>query len=283
MAPAGVLDAAPVDVPSVVCACGRACDPGECLTMSCFTGPVVPNARDAWDRPDEVAEWVRAHGPDDALLEPLLAAARSGGLSLRGRVDALTALESARAMLDAVQLRLIADMGTSDPDGRDWAREDVAAALHVSPMTAANRLELARAAVTRFPLAMKALDDGAITVMHVRRLVEGCARLDEVEAGWVEQLALSQAGAQTVGQFGKTVDQFAMMLDDASSQKRHELARKDRRVAVRALADGMAEFTAYAPLEQVAMAKVVVDALAARIHRGDPRTADQRRADVSTR
>ena len=277
VAPAASGDDAPTPFE---CECGFGCDQGDCRTVPVFVGPVVPTSRDAWDRPDEVAAWVRAHGPDDALVEPLLAAARSGGLSPRGRVDALAAVEQARAMLDAVQLRLIADMSERDPDGKEWAREEVAAALRISPITAANRMEIATAARTRFPLALKALNDGAITVLHVRRLVEGCVRLPDIEAGYVAQLVLAGAAGQTVGEFGKSVDQVAMLLDSASSEKRHELARKDRRIAIRAVADGMGELYANAPLEQLAMAKVVIDAIASRMHPGDPRTADQRRADV---
>jgi hypothetical protein len=96
----------------------------------------------------------------------------------------------------------------------------------------------------------------------------------------VQALVLDVAGEQTVGQFRTTVTKAVLKVDAAAQAHRHALALADRRVAFRAVADGMAELYAYLPLDQAAAAKTRLDTLAAATDPTDGRTSDQRRADT---
>lgn len=233
---------------------------------------------------DEVASWVRAVGPDPLLVEALLEAALSGRLSAAGRVDALAALEQADAMLEAAKIRVLAEMAVadaeSDPTGRQWAREDVAAALRISPRTAANRMALAETVASRFPAMLRLLGQGRATLMHARKLDELTINLDADTASRVEAAVLDAAQRETVGEFAKTAQRAVLRVDAASAEQRHELARKDRRVSVQPMSDGMAELFWRLPAEEAVEVCHRVEAATARPHPGDPRTADQRRSDA---
>ena len=93
----------------------------------------APSVIEAIDAPDDVAAWAVAHGPTDSSLLPLLTAVRTGRLGDEGRVNALVALAKSRAMIEAVELALVAQMDRADDSGKEWVREDIAAALRISP------------------------------------------------------------------------------------------------------------------------------------------------------
>ncbi|HLY33978.1 MAG TPA: DUF222 domain-containing protein, partial [Jatrophihabitantaceae bacterium] len=84
----------------------------------------------------------------------------------------------------------------------------------------------------------------------------------------------------TVGEFAQAVRRAVLMVDTASAEQRHEMARKDRRVAFLPTSEGMSEMYWLLPTDQAAAVKVRIDALAARCEPGDERTSDQRRSDA---
>jgi len=239
----------------------------------------APSVMEAIDAPDDVAAWAVMHGPTDSSLLPLLTAVRTGRLGDEGRVNALIALAKSRAMMEAVELALVAQMDRADNSDKEWVREDIAAALRISPTSATNRLRFARA-LARFPQTHKLLESGALTVMHARTLVDATAQLDDECAAIVETMVLAAADSQTVGEFAKTVRRAALTVDSASAEQRHELARNDRRVAFFPMSEGMSELYWFLPTDQAAAVKVRIDALAARCAPGDERTSDQRRSDA---
>ena len=118
--------------------------------------PYVPSLLDAAVVPDDVAAWAASVTPGSAVIKPL-AVLDPRRLSHEGRVDALAALDRHISWLQALQHRLLAVMAADptvatpagEPD-RHWVGEDVACALRLSAVTAADRLELAKA-LTRLP------------------------------------------------------------------------------------------------------------------------------------
>jgi hypothetical protein len=74
-----------------------------------------------------------------------------GSLTATERVDALIVLEQQRAWLDGVQQQLLAEVARGDTSRERWAREEVAAALGLAPVTAGSRLKNAEQLVTRLP------------------------------------------------------------------------------------------------------------------------------------
>src|SRR5439155_6500070 len=114
-----------------------------------------PSVADVLDSPDSVAAELATvrprpdHGGALAMLDPAV-------LSDAGRIDLLVALEHQIAWLTAAQQRVLASL-----DGRalDWAgkqtidytREQVGAALRLSPGHAADRLAVGRTLVDQLP------------------------------------------------------------------------------------------------------------------------------------
>jgi hypothetical protein len=240
-----------------------------------------PSLFDALAAPDSVAEFAAGHQPRADVLPLLLIAAESARLSAAGRVDAMTALARYRASLEAAELRLISEMARGDTSSKEYARDEVAAALHISPMTARARMEFASTLHARFGETVRQLEAGTITVLHARVLVEATNRLaEDADARRVEAVVLPRAAGQTVGEFRRAAERAVLKVDAAQAEHRHELAMRERRIAFRAAADGMAELYGYLPLTQAVAAKARIDALAAATDPADGRTSDQRRADV---
>ncbi|MDP9118194.1 MAG: hypothetical protein M3O28_13220, partial [Actinomycetota bacterium] len=122
-------------------------DPDDRIEVGAM--PYVPSVLDAQVAPDDVAAWAARMTPGSAVVTPL-AGVDPRRLSAAGRVDALVALEKQLAWLHAAQHRLLAVMVAAAPDqsvdglDKDWLREEVAAALRLSGVTASGRLQLAR-------------------------------------------------------------------------------------------------------------------------------------------
>jgi hypothetical protein len=118
--------------------------------------PYVPSLLDADVAPDDVAAWAATVTPGSAVVKPLVHVDVQR-LSYAGRVDALAALERQRSWIDAQQLRLLAVMAADPPVksptealDKEWLKEDIACALRLSALTAADRLQFAKA-MTRLP------------------------------------------------------------------------------------------------------------------------------------
>src|SRR5215468_1285102 len=96
-------------------------------------------------------------------------------LSGAGRVDLLVAFERHIALLQAAQQQVLASL-----DGRaldwsgtkliDYTREQVGAALRLSPGTAERRLSVARTLLERLPATLDLLRRGQLTYLHAMKL-----------------------------------------------------------------------------------------------------------------
>jgi hypothetical protein len=102
-------------------------------------------------------------------------------LTATERVDALIVLEQQRAWLDGLQQQLLAEVAVHDTSREKWAREEVAAALGLAPVTAGSRLKNAEQLVTRLPATLDALLAGRIKGMQATAITEATYVLtDEV-------------------------------------------------------------------------------------------------------
>lgn len=196
------------------------------------------------------------------------------------RLSHVVALKRCSAWLEALQLRSLASIGGTCPGGdpdpfrrslseleaAQWTREEVGAALRLSPASTHHRLSLARALCggpgppeptadaddrdsgqpsgqpwrPRLPDTYVALAEGSITVAHARAVVELTEPLDP-------------AGCATVE---------AAVLPEAHRQSPHTRARLERRTWVRPVEDGMAMLYALLPAEDARTAHAALDARA---------------------
>jgi hypothetical protein len=208
-------------------------------------------------------------------------------LSAEGRVDALAAMEKQLSWWKARQYRLLAVMAEEpvvktplDELDKHWVREDVACALRLSATTAAIRLELARE-LTRLPGTLDLLDSGGLTEHHARHLAETVMTLDDATATAVEAAVLAKAPDQSLATFKRAVRKAVLVAAPKPAEEAHDEAMTQRRVAWTPVGDGMSEIWMLLPDTGASTFMTAIDALARRVDRDDPRTADQRRADAA--
>src|SRR5215475_5253409 len=204
-------------------------------------------------------------------------------LSGAGRVDLLVAFERHIALLYAAQQHVLASL-----DGRaldwsgtkiiDYTREQVGAALRLSPGTAERRLSIARTLVDRLPATLELLRRGQLTYLHAMKLAEATVPFDTETAGKIEQRVLPRAPEQTLAQFGASLRRAVIAADPRRAEQRHEDALDQRRVVFTPQDDGITELWALLPADGAALVETVLNSLGNA--QTDERSADQRRADA---
>jgi hypothetical protein len=232
--------------------------------------------------PDAVAAELATslpRGDDTAallLLDP-------DALSDAGRVDLLVAFERHIALLQAAQQQVLASL-----DGRaldwsgtklvDYTREQVGAALRLSPGTAERRLAVARTLVDRLPATLELLRTGRVTYLHAMKLAEAISPFDTEITAKIEQRVLAQAPEQTLSQFGASLRRAVIVVDPRRAEQRHQDAIAARRVVFTPQDDGVTELWALLPADGAALIETVLNSLGSA--QTDERSADQRRADA---
>jgi uncharacterized protein DUF222 len=204
-------------------------------------------------------------------------------LSDTGRVDLLVAFERHIAMLQAAQQQVLASL-----DGRaldwsgttliDYTREQVGAALRLSPGTAERRLSIARTLVDRLPATLGLLRTGRVTYLHAMKLADAVNPFDEQTTAKIEQRVLTRAADQTLSQFGASLRRAVIAVDPREAEQRHEDAVGQRRVVFTPQDDGVTELWALLPADGAVVIETVLNFLGN--GQTDARTADQRRADA---
>ena len=237
---------------------------------------------DALECPDAVAAELASSLPraEDisalVLLDP-------DTLSDARRVDLLVAFERHIALLQAAQQQVLASLDgrALDWSGKkliDYTREQVGAALRLSPGTAERRLSVARTLVDRLPATLELLRGGRITYLHAMKLTEAVAPFDTETTTKIEQRVLRRAPEQTLAQFGTSLRRAVIAADPRRAEQRHEDAVAERRVVFTPQDDGVTELWALLPADGAALIEAVLNSLGNA--QTDNRSADQRRADA---
>ncbi|WP_018504261.1 HNH endonuclease signature motif containing protein [Parafrankia discariae] len=188
-------------------------------------------------------------------------------------------------------LRLLARFAELRPPeaGRDepfeeFAAEDVAAVLGVSPRSAAGQLLFACTVTRRLPHALKALHSGVLDVQRLRSLENAVRPLGAELAARVEERVLAGGARVNRGAFTDACRRAVHRLDPAGAAERARARRKERRVWVSAGEDGVSALSAVLPAEEATACYQRVDRIAQgiaadRVARGG-RSRDEIRADV---
>jgi hypothetical protein len=232
--------------------------------------------------PDAVAAEL-ATSPPCAEDTSALAMLDPDALSDAGRVDLLVAFERHIALLQAGQQHVLASLDgrALDWSGKkliDYTREQVGAALRLSPGTAERRLSIARTLVERLPATLELLRGGQLTYLHAMKLAEAIAPLDAETGAKIEQRVLTRAPEQTLAQFGTSLRRAVIAADPRRAEQRHQDAVAGRRVVFTPQDDGVTELWALLPAYGAAFIETVLNSLAS--GQTDDRSADQRRADA---
>jgi len=198
-------------------------------------------------------------------------------------VDAIVGFERLVGWAQARQARLIAALAERRAETgsvTDWAAEEVATALHQSSGTAAFRTRQATALVDRLPSTLALWEAGLLDQRRVTTITQATANLTAEHAAAVEARVLPKAPDQTAAQLQAALKKAIIAVDPDGAEERHEDARKGRRVALNPEDDGMASLWALLPAPAAVAAIEWLTRLARGCGSDDPRTMDERRADL---
>jgi ribose 1,5-bisphosphokinase PhnN len=168
------------------------------------------------------------------------------------------------------------------PDGFEFAADEIAAALTWTRRAASTHLSLALDLTEHLPEVGVALSEGAIDLPRARVIVDGLSGIELDVAVSVTQRALASAGSETTGQIGARLRRLVIHAGPDAARSRYRRGLDDRRVELGANPDGTATLTGcHLPSDRAAAALDRIHHLARHATTtGDPRTADQVRADV---
>jgi hypothetical protein len=226
-----------------------------------------------------------ALGPG-AVLASLLETVDPARVTPAERVALLRAAGRQEAWLFARRASVLATMGSLDREGRpcddeDWAREDTATALRISPLSANNQLHDARHLVTHLPATLKALSSGRLGVPHARTLADVTGALSREQADAVEQRVLGRGLSQTPGALRAAARRAVAAVDPAGFGERARLARAAKTISRENRGDGTGELRLGMPAEDLQLVWGYVTAKAEEpVAVGDERSMDTRRVDA---
>lgn len=166
---------------------------------------------------------------------------------------------------------------------RDFAGDELALALSVSPMTGRS-LVWEYGAIAALPGLVEAVEAGRLTARHVkafmRTVEEVSLTLEQRQA--IALIALARFVDQTPGEWTDLVRRLILTVDPQAAARRRSEKAAERRVRFYPQADEQGGMWLQAPVEQVARAEARLHAEATRLKAaGDPRSMDQLVCDVA--
>ncbi|MBC8093008.1 MAG: DUF222 domain-containing protein [Pseudonocardia sp.] len=201
-------------------------------------------------------------------------------------VDAVIGLERLSGWVAARQAAVLAELMARPVEGpqvlavRDWAGYEIAMALTVSRGSAEVRLAHAARLDGVLRPTRDLLETGRIDPSRARLICDRLAVLDDAKAGLAQERVLARAPGQTWSQLAAAVRRAILAVDPDGAAERHQKAKKQRRVDVFPDEDGMATFWARMSAPDAASSFEWLTRLARGMGADDPRTLDQRRADL---
>ncbi|MCK9893851.1 HNH endonuclease signature motif containing protein [Frankia sp. AgB32] len=163
----------------------------------------------------------------------------------------------------------------------EFAGDELAAELGMSPAVAGRRLAFAVGVVRRMPVAVTALGLGIIDLDRLSALERSTANLADEQADEVAGSVLKEGGRPSHNAFAAAVRRRVIRIDPEGADRRRRKAAAKRRVDMRTEVDGMGRLSALLPADRMVMAFRRIDVLARQTGgTDDERDLDQRRADV---
>jgi hypothetical protein len=127
---------------------------------------------------------------------------------------------------------------------REFAEDEIAMRLGISPMSAGYRLRFATALASPLSATATALATGIIDVAKARTIADGCQHLDPATAVEVESAVLSKAPQLSNGRLKSAFRKALITVDPVAAQMRCRSAKNQRGVWLTPLEDGVAELRA---------------------------------------
>ena len=184
---------------------------------------------------------VAADAFDVGVLESLDLAAVAEPADL---LEVLKALDKVEAWASARRVEVLTALAGTSPSGAYLAEvhleHEVAIARRTSDYAAGVAIDVARTITTAFPEFLAALRCGAVAWGHLAVLVDRTRFVTDPDAlAQIAARALARARTRTPGQFAGEVEKLVARFDPDAAERHRKARRKDRKVWVKRLADGM--------------------------------------------
>ncbi len=200
-------------------------------------------------------------------------------------IDAITGFERVIAWVGARQARLLAEFAARRP-GEDpaetsrWAPDEIALALSQSRITATAKLAQSVQLHEVLGDTLHAWETGRLDALKVRAISDATLRLDQTKARAVQNRVLPRAEGQTFAQLKAALKRAVLAVDPDGGDQRHNQAKKERRIVLTPVEDGMATLWAFLTAPHAQACYGWLTALARGLGKDDPRGMDARRADL---
>ena len=194
-------------------------------------------------------------------------------------VDTLTDLGSAAHTTNGTLDHDLLDALVTD-HAHGMAAAEIAAALHISPITARGRVEKAIDLHDGLPATHQALTHGLIDRGRAAVIAEHTDILDPETRTQVEHIVLPLAHGRTAGRLRPLIDRAVITADPQAADRRAKKAHKSREVTHRPLKDQLSMIKAILPADGAVTVFTLIDLLAGKKLKGDDRVIGERRADA---
>jgi hypothetical protein len=230
---------------------------------------------------------------DEALAGATAATAGGSGPDDRLRV-LLLGLERAKNAADGVQALIMTELGrealaadaleraaTERPtrSHEEFVPDEIAVLLSCTRVAASNRYGTAWQ-IDRHPPVAAAWRAGAIDVRKAATIADQLQYLPAEAAESLAVEAAERAKHSTVPQTREWLRRRVLAIDPEVAERRRQAAIGERKVVVTPDADGMSDLWARLPSLEARRMQLTLSKLAQGLGSDDPRTMDQRRADV---
>lgn len=209
-------------------------------------------------------------------------------------IDLVVAGERSRNSFDAIQaLQMLTYVDRARVAGEEFggtlagkleagaAAHELSLALTLPVATVENQLATARRMRSTMPSLWAGWHTGNVSTRKVTLIDQAAQRLTQSSSvGMLDAVIVEIASAKTPGQLRSWLDRFVERLEAEAAATRHRRARRDRRVWITPVGDGMAWLTAMIPELEAAAIDTRLDSEARSLPSSDPRTFEQARADA---
>ena len=203
-------------------------------------------------------------------------------------IDLVVAGERSRNSFDASQaLQMLIYVDRSRAAGEKFggslagkleagaAAHELSLALTLPVATVENQLATTRRMRSTMPGVWTAWHVGDVSTRKVMLIDQAAQRLTQSSSvGMLDAVIVEIASAKTPGQLRSWLDRFVERLEAEAAANRHRRARRDRRVWITPVGDGMAWLTALIPELEAAAIDTRLDSEARSLPSSDPRTHD---------
>jgi Domain of unknown function (DUF222) len=157
---------------------------------------------------------------DDQLMGIISAARR---MAARAEWTSMAAMREFAA-------RRPARRGVGGGTPAEFAADELAFELHLTPLSAAEQIDFACTVARRLPATFAALAAGQIHAVHVRIIEDETRFLSDVDAAEADRILSQQAPGLTFGELRHAAHKLLLKLDPEAARKRKEAARGEAHV-----------------------------------------------------